>query len=73
MSPAEVLGVEKRDPDGITLRLLVKTLAGRQFSLQRALLAAINESFAEHGVQFATRRRQLTEPPPTDHPDPART
>lgn len=56
----EVLGVQALDSEGITLRLLVRTRAGRQFSLQRSLLEAINLSFAEHGVQFASKRVQIS-------------
>ena len=67
LGPPEVLGVQTLDADGITLRLLVKTLAGRQFGLQRQLLETINQSFEEHGVQIATRRRQLKH----DHTDPS--
>ena len=60
LGPPEVLGVQALDADGVTLRLLVKTLAGRQFGLQRQLLQTINESFDQHGVQIATRRLQLS-------------
>jgi hypothetical protein len=41
--------------DGITLRLLVKTLAGRQFGLQRALLERIAGSFRAHGIELGPR------------------
>jgi small conductance mechanosensitive channel len=51
----EVLGVEALSADGITLRLRVKTLAGKQFPLQRALLEQFAESFREHGIQLGTR------------------
>jgi len=59
LGPPEVLGVESLDADGITLRLLVKTLAGRQFSLQRSLLEAINDSFQAEGIQIASHRVQI--------------
>ena len=66
LGPPEVLGVQALDAAGITLRLLVKTLAGRQFDLQRQLLETINQSFQEHGLHIATRRQQLSQ----DHTDP---
>ncbi len=59
----EVLGVQALDSEGITLRLLVKTLAGRQFPLERSLREAINTSFANHGVEFATQRVQISRQP----------
>ncbi|RIJ71290.1 mechanosensitive ion channel family protein [Nakamurella silvestris] len=59
LGPPEVLGVESLDADGITLRLLVKTLAGRQFSLQRSLLEEINDSFQSHSVQISSHRVQV--------------
>lgn len=78
----EVLGVEAIGPDGITLRLLVRTLAGRQFTLHRALLAQIVESTAARDVELATHQitvrvpgRSRVEFSPAaneDHPDPAR-
>jgi small-conductance mechanosensitive channel len=55
LEPPEVLGVEALSADGVTLRLLVKTLAGRQFGLQRALLEHIAESFRAHGIELGTR------------------
>jgi moderate conductance mechanosensitive channel len=60
----EVLGVQALDSEGVTLRLLVRTLAGRQFALQRSLLEAINMSFTNHGVQFATQRVRISRDPP---------
>jgi small-conductance mechanosensitive channel len=55
LEPPEVLGVEAMSADGITLRLLVKTLAGRQFGLQRALLERIAESFRAQGIVLGPR------------------
>ncbi|MCO1659885.1 mechanosensitive ion channel family protein [Pseudonocardia humida] len=71
LEPPEVLGVEALGADGVTLRLLVKTLAGRQFGLQRALLEGIAESFRSHGVELGTRElavrvRRTAPVPPAD-------
>ena len=59
----EVLGVEAIGADGITLRLLVKTLAGRQFTLHRALLAQIVESLADRDIDLATQQLTVRMPP----------
>ncbi len=50
LEPPEVLGVESISSDGVTLRITTKVRAGRQWAVQRALLAGIKESFAEAGV-----------------------
>jgi small-conductance mechanosensitive channel len=54
LEPPEVLGVHRVDIDGVTLRLRVKTRAGRQFDLQRALLERIAMLFPAGGVRLAT-------------------
>jgi small conductance mechanosensitive channel len=54
LEPPEVLGVHRVDADGVTLRLRVKTRAGRQFDLQRALLEQIATLFPARGVRLAT-------------------
>ncbi|MFD1534605.1 mechanosensitive ion channel family protein [Pseudonocardia aurantiaca] len=46
----EVLGVERVGPEGITLRLTVKVVAGRQWAVQRALNAAIADALDDAGV-----------------------
>ncbi len=46
----EVLGVERVGPEGITLRLTVKVVAGQQWAVQRALNAAIADAFDDAGV-----------------------
>jgi small-conductance mechanosensitive channel len=61
LEPPEVLGVESINSDGVTLRITTKVQAGRQWTVQRALLAGIKEAFADAGI-----------PPPTpaSHPAP---
>lgn len=56
LGPPELLGVESLDKDGVAVLLRVRTLAGRQFELRRALLEAIDAAFADHGVVLATTR-----------------
>lgn len=50
LEPPEVLGVQAITPEGVTLRITVKVLVGRQWAVQRALLAAVREAFADAGV-----------------------
>lgn len=52
----EALGVEELSGDGITLRLLVRTLAGGHFTVQRALRERVAAAFGDAGVEFAARR-----------------
>ena len=51
LEPPEGLGVESLAAEGITLRLRVKTLAGRQGALERALRDSIQEALHLHGVE----------------------
>jgi small conductance mechanosensitive channel len=68
LEPPEVLGVHRVDGDGITVRLRVKTRAGRQFDLQRALLERITAVFAASGVQLATPQLTVRIPSATRAP-----
>lgn len=52
----EALGVEELSGDGITLRLLVRTLAGGHFTVQRAVRERVAAAFGDAGVEFAARR-----------------
>jgi small-conductance mechanosensitive channel len=52
LEPPEVLGVERVSAaEGITLRLIVKTRPGRQWSVQRSLRARIMGAFEDAGIQ----------------------
>jgi small conductance mechanosensitive channel len=48
----EVWGVENLAPEGITLRLVVKTRPGAQWTVMRALRIAIQEAFAAEGIKM---------------------
>ncbi|HET9258089.1 MAG TPA: mechanosensitive ion channel family protein [Pseudonocardiaceae bacterium] len=61
LEPPEVLGVESISSDGVTLRVTAKVQAGRQWAVQRALLAGIKEAFADAGIPAP---RQATNPAP---------
>ncbi|MBV9160634.1 MAG: mechanosensitive ion channel family protein [Pseudonocardiales bacterium] len=50
LDPPEVLGVESISSDGVTLRITTKVRAGRQWAVQRTLLAGIKAAFAEAGI-----------------------
>jgi small conductance mechanosensitive channel len=50
LEPPEVLGVESINPEGMTLRITAKVQAGRQWAVQRALLAGIKAAFADAGI-----------------------
>jgi moderate conductance mechanosensitive channel len=50
LEPPEVLGIESISSDGVTLRITTKVRAGRQWAVQRALLAGIKAAFAEAGI-----------------------
>lgn len=51
LAAPELLGVEDVKPEGVTLRLLVKTNPGAQFRLQRALREAIKLALDDAGVE----------------------
>jgi small conductance mechanosensitive channel len=46
----QLLGVESASGDGVLLRLTVKTAAGAQFRIQRALRLAVKEAFDAAGI-----------------------
>lgn len=50
VEPPQVLGVEAISPQGITLRITAKVRTGQQWAVQRALLATIQEAFADAGI-----------------------
>jgi small-conductance mechanosensitive channel len=64
LEPPELLGVERIEAAGVTLRLRVKTRAGRQFALQRALLEQVIVTFDAHGVLLATPELTVRTPAP---------
>ena len=50
LAPPEMLGIEAVTTDAVTLRVTVKTRAGRQWAVQRALRAGIMDAFDDAGV-----------------------
>lgn len=66
LAAPELLGVESVAPDGITLRLLVKTSPGAQFRLQRALREAVKVGLDESGVEVLPPAPRAAPPPGAD-------
>lgn len=50
LEPPEMLGVESISSEAVTLRITTKVRAGRQWTVQRALRAAVKEAFADAGI-----------------------
>ena len=50
LAPPEMLGIESVTTDAVMLRVTVKTRAGRQWAVQRALRAGIMDAFDDAGV-----------------------
>ncbi|HYZ09958.1 MAG TPA: mechanosensitive ion channel family protein [Pseudonocardiaceae bacterium] len=63
LAPPEMLGIESVTTDAVTLRVTVKTRAGRQWTVQRALRAGIIDAFDDAGVPPPLPLRPA--PPPT--------
>ncbi len=55
----EVWGVEDLGPDGVTIRLVVKTLPARQFDVMRELRARIKLSLEEAGIDIPFPQRTI--------------
>lgn len=63
-----VLGVESLTAEGVVLRLMVKTVPGRQWAVQRALREAIKTTFDRHGVALPYAPAAAPMPPAPDQP-----
>jgi len=59
LEPPVVTGVEQLGDDGITIRLMVKTSAGAQWALQRALRKAVKENFESVGIEIPSPQRNV--------------
>ena len=55
----EVWGVERLGPDGITIRLVVKTLPGPQFDIMRELRGRIKVALDDAGVEMPSAGRTI--------------
>jgi small conductance mechanosensitive channel len=64
----EVWGVENLAPEGITLRLVVKTRPGAQWGVMRALRIAIQETFTREGIRMPAVANTVTVQAPAAAP-----
>ncbi|MGH9179923.1 MAG: hypothetical protein ACRD0N_15425, partial [Acidimicrobiales bacterium] len=55
----EVWGVENLGADGITIRVVVKTLPSKQFEVARHLRARIKAAFDESGIEIPFPQRSV--------------
>ena len=60
----EVWGVERLGPEGVVIRLVVKTLPARQFDIMRQLRGRLQVALLEAGVEMPTAGRMVMA---TDH------
>jgi small conductance mechanosensitive channel len=58
LEPPNLLGVEAFAAIGVTVRIVVKTTAGGQWALQRALREAIKAALDAAGIELAVQRLQ---------------
>ncbi len=64
LEEAEIWGVEALTPMGITLRLVIKTLPGRQWTVMRALRQEIRAALSRNGVQLSAPPGVIPPPAP---------
>jgi moderate conductance mechanosensitive channel len=50
----EILGVEDLGQSQVTLRVVARTMAGRQRAVERAFRQCVKEAFERHGIQKGT-------------------
>ena len=62
LEPPQMLGVESISSDGVILRITAKVQAGRQWAVQRALLAGIKAAFADAGIPPPSQPSHSTPP-----------
>ena len=59
LADPEVWGVESLGADGISIRLVIKTLPGEQWPLMRQLRLRLKEAFDEAGIEIPFPQRTL--------------
>lgn len=75
MERAEIWGIQEFDPDGVHVRMVIKTEPAAQFGVLRELRARMKETFDQRGISFAyagsPTQVVLTQSPPPRPPTPA--
>jgi moderate conductance mechanosensitive channel len=68
----EVWGVERWDPDGVVMRLVVKTAPLQQWSVARELRERVKDRFDAEGIEIPLPQRMVwrRDPPPAAGSDP---
>jgi small conductance mechanosensitive channel len=71
---AEIWGIQEFDPDGVHVRMVIKTEPAAQFGVLRELRARMKDTFDERGISFAyagsPTQVVLTQTPPPKPPPP---
>ena len=52
LEPPEMWGVEELGPDGVTLRVIMKTLPGQQFDVNREMNVRLKEALDAAGIEI---------------------
>ncbi len=60
LSPPKMLGVDAYNPTDITLRLLMRTVPGDQWAVERELRLRVKEAFDKNGISMSTTQRTVT-------------
>lgn len=60
LSPPKMLGVDAYNPNDITLRLLMRTVPGDQWAVERELRLRVKEAFDKNGISMSTTQRTVT-------------
>jgi small conductance mechanosensitive channel len=59
VSPAEPLGLQELNDNGVVLRVMIKTVPLVQWETQRRLNRRVKMRFDQEGVEFASPRRNI--------------
>lgn len=60
IEPAEPLGIQELGPDGVELRVLIKTVPLAQWETRRRLNSRVKKRFEQDGIMFAAPRSSTT-------------
>ena len=71
MGKVKSQGVRELDDSAMIMRVKFKTIPGQQFVIRREVYRMIQESFAEHGIEFAHRNVTVYMPPGGDNKETA--